>query len=51
MSDLKIKSDKNAAEVSFKQSYESGAHQETGNKTLEMKKVKGRWLITKESFN
>lgn len=50
VSDLKIKSDKNAAEVSFKQSYESGAHQETGHKTLEMKKVKGHWLITKESF-
>ncbi len=37
-------------EVTFKQTYQSGGYQDVGSKTLEMTKVKDRWLITKELF-
>lgn len=37
-------------EVSFKQTYHSAGYQDVVSKTLEMNKVKGRWLITKELF-
>lgn len=51
LSEIKINNLENSVEVVFKQSYESGSYQDVGRKTLEMTKVKGRWLIKKELFN
>lgn len=50
LSELKINNLESSVEVVFKQSYESGTYQDVGRKTLEMIKVKGRWLIKKELF-
>lgn len=50
LSELKVSYHEATAEVIFKQKYQSGSYQDIGRKTLEMKKVKGRWLIAKELF-
>jgi tetratricopeptide (TPR) repeat protein len=50
LSEIKINNLENSVEVVFKQNYESGSYQDVGRKTLEMIKVKGRWLIMKELF-
>ena len=50
LSEIKINNLENSVEVVFKQNYESGSYQDVGRKTLEMIKVKGRWLIIKELF-
>ena len=50
LSELKVSQHEATAEVIFKQQYQSGNYQDIGRKTLEMKKVKGRWLIAKELF-
>jgi len=38
-----------AASASFRQVYRADAFSETGRKTLELQRVDGRWLITKEN--
>ena len=43
-------SSETTATVSFKQNYASGNYKDTGQKTLEMKKIQGRWLISQEVF-
>jgi len=43
-------SSETTATVSFKQNYASGNYKDTGQKTLEMKKIQGRWLISQEIF-
>lgn len=50
LSEIKINNLESSVEVVFKQNYESGSYQDVGRKTLEMIKVKGRWLIMKELF-
>ena len=50
LTEIKINNLENSVEVVFKQNYESGSYQDVGRKTLEMIKVKGRWLIMKELF-
>jgi tetratricopeptide (TPR) repeat protein len=50
LSEIRINNLENSVEVVFKQNYESGSYQDVGRKTLEMIKVKGRWLIMKELF-
>ena len=39
----------NTARVRFKQVYESNTYSDSTNKVLDLKKVAGRWLITRES--
>ena len=51
LSAIKIEYKQDLVIVVFKQSYESGAYQDVGRKTLEMIKVQDRWLINKELFN
>ncbi len=51
LSAIKIEYTQDSVIVVFKQSYESGAYQDVGRKTLEMIKVQDRWLINKELFN
>ena len=43
-------SSQTTATVSFKQNYASGNYKDSGQKTLEMKKMQGRWLISQEVF-
>jgi tetratricopeptide (TPR) repeat protein len=50
LSEIKINNLENSVEVVLKQTYESGSYQDVGRKTLEMIKVKGRWLIKRELF-
>jgi len=50
LTEIKINNLENSVEIVFKQNYESGSYQDVGRKTLEMIKVKGRWLIMKELF-
>lgn len=51
LSEIKINNLEDSVQVVFKQNYASGSYQDIGRKTLEMVKVKGRWLIKKELFN
>lgn len=37
-------------EVTFKQVYQSGTYQDSGKKTLSLKKMNGHWRITQETF-
>jgi tetratricopeptide (TPR) repeat protein len=50
LSEVQILKLEKSVQVDFKQNYQSGDYQDVGRKTLEMTKVNGRWLITKELF-
>lgn len=45
-----LSADANSAKVSFTQNYQSNLYKDTGKKTMELKLVDGRWLITNEQF-
>jgi hypothetical protein len=49
VSDIATSLNGNTAIVKFRQAYDADALTTSGRKTLELSKVGGRWLITKET--
>jgi hypothetical protein len=48
--DLKVRIDGGVALAEFEQRYTSHKHEDVGTKTLKLRKIDGRWLITEEKW-